>query len=168
MKTWEDTQNRFEQGVETALDRSSTNAMRRDLGKLVREFGPQAYRDGLEITGISRKLTESDWTEIEKLIDEHLEYVGARDLEQKVAGWQVQLWVNKTLKSFYYTGIRYGAPSARFRWTLGATEHCKSCLSLAGKELTVAEWDEIEMFPQSSRLACRGWFCGCSLKRVGD
>lgn len=59
----------------------------------------------------------------------------------------------------------------KFEWVLGATEeHCKDCAGYAGKIMTAREWHIIYRErghrPQSYELACKGFNCDCSLRRV--
>lgn len=48
-------------------------------------------------------------------------------------------------------------------WTLGNTEHCGSCLKLAGKVKRYSQWTAAGILPKVGALECGGWQCGCSL-----
>lgn len=49
-------------------------------------------------------------------------------------------------------------------WVLGATDHCATCLKMAGKVKRASQWSANGVLPQGSNLACGGWRCQCSLQ----
>ena len=61
----------------------------------------------------------------------------------------------------------YFGGKQRLEWVLGASEHCSSCLTLAGTVATADEWDIARgrgVYPKSNSLECGGFHCQCSLQ----
>lgn len=54
----------------------------------------------------------------------------------------------------------------KFTWVLGPTEHCSSCLKMAGKVKRASQWDAREIRPQHPDLECGGWRCQCQLQQT--
>lgn len=79
---------------------------------------------------------------------------------EKLAG-RLTLWAF-SLGELYHLGMLYNRSGRNKRWGLGNTEqHCSTCLGLDGVVLTVDEWEFLGIRPQSSKLACRGFYCDC-------
>lgn len=59
----------------------------------------------------------------------------------------------------------------KFRWTLGETDHCQSCLKLDGKVKRGSYWHERGILPRVHMawyLECQGFKCGCSLEETDE
>jgi len=54
-----------------------------------------------------------------------------------------------------------GQADPKLEWVLGPTEHCSTCLKLAGKVKRASTWEKSGWRPQSRALACGGWRCQC-------
>lgn len=51
----------------------------------------------------------------------------------------------------------------KLRWDLGPTEHCSSCLKVAGKVKRASQWAAADIRPQHPNLECGGHRCQCQL-----
>ncbi len=76
-----------------------------------------------------------------------------------------ELWVNR------YADARNQAKTlacgdSKLLWTVGPTEHCRDCLNYNGRVYKASMWARHEIRPQSSRLACHGFRCRCSLQKT--
>lgn len=79
--------------------------------------------------------------------------------------WRIDLWAHRYQEVVNEARIWFGGKT-RLIWVLGATEHCESCLSLAGIVAFAEEWDQSGIRPQhppNEFLACQGWRCDCHL-----
>lgn len=78
---------------------------------------------------------------------------------------RAEVWIGR------YEGIKTEArvmacADRKLRWTLGPTEHCRSCTKLAGKVKRASYWNEKGILPRihdAWYLECGGWRCQCQL-----
>ncbi len=56
----------------------------------------------------------------------------------------------------------------KYAWRLGDTDHCNTCLKLAGKVKRASAWDKFDIRPQSQRLECKGYKCQCSFEQTDE
>lgn len=49
----------------------------------------------------------------------------------------------------------------KLQWVLGAAEHCKDCLNLSGRVYRASIWRKYNLYPQNTRLQCKGFRCKC-------
>lgn len=75
---------------------------------------------------------------------------------------RLEMWGNKW-QAVYNQAVTYFGAKARLVWVLGPTEHCETCLKLAGIVAWAKEWEAADIRPQSRRLACGGYRCQCQL-----
>jgi len=47
-------------------------------------------------------------------------------------------------------------------------DSCEDCIDLDGKVYYASVWDKIGIYPRSSKLACFGEYCGCTLTETDD
>jgi hypothetical protein len=145
------------------------------------------YQDGLRAGGdLAAKLDKkakkdiATWrasqTEfVSKFVDDIVE----GEYTQQQISERANMWVNKSLNPLYYVALAVGAAKAirgladafgvvkkepLFMWVYDPRkEHCKDCLRLNGQIHTMKEYLKKGILPQSPRLACNGYNCGCSL-----
>jgi hypothetical protein len=77
---------------------------------------------------------------------------------------KAQQWVNKSINPLYYAGMEQGNVNQQYMWVVNpAKEHCKTCLKLNGQVHKLKEYIKRGLLPQSPKLECGGWECGCKL-----
>ena len=76
---------------------------------------------------------------------------------------RLSLWTNQFLAMRNFARMLVGG-NKKAIWILGPTEHCSSCLKLAGLVFRASEWRAAEVYPQSPDLECKGFKCQCQLK----
>lgn len=78
---------------------------------------------------------------------------------------RAEVWIGR------WQGVRSRAMAMacadrKLKWTLGAAEHCSSCLKLNGKIKRASFWNERGILPRvhnAPYLECGGWRCQCTL-----
>jgi hypothetical protein len=90
-----------------------------------------------------------------------------RDTTLRAASSRIPMWVNRYTEVVNTAKTMAGA-DRKLKWVLGPTEHCSSCLKLAGKVKRGSFWQASGIQPQSSSLACGGFNCKCSLQPTTD
>lgn len=57
----------------------------------------------------------------------------------------------------------------KLKWIMNPLkEHCSSCLKLNGRVYRASIWKKYNLYPKMSRLACRGFRCGCKFEVTND
>lgn len=147
------------------------------LRKVLRQYGTMAYRDGLIDGGvIDGEMDDEDRAELATLHTEQNAYIsdfgGAlfKDgITDTLADLKAELWWNKSVYKFYQRGLASADRNGMYEWVLGQTEqHCLTCASLAGQIHRMKEFAKRDLLPKSSRLACGGWYCDCSLAKTNQ
>jgi len=73
-------------------------------------------------------------------------------------------WVSKSVNTMYYIGLEAANRNKRFMWVVDPIkEHCVSCLKLNGQIHRMKDFIRTGLLPQSSKLVCGGYQCGCKL-----
>lgn len=89
----------------------------------------------------------------------------AEKLQTRLTLWVFRAaWVYEIGKNFGpRTAVQDGAlVTVTETFRTGPTEHCRTCLALDGATLTLAEWNELGLWPRHPGLACGGWNCLCT------
>jgi hypothetical protein len=77
---------------------------------------------------------------------------------------RADLWVNKSINPIYFKGIELANRNQRYMWVVNPVkEHCVTCLQLNGQVHRMKDFTRTGLLPQSSKLVCGGYQCGCSL-----
>lgn len=76
---------------------------------------------------------------------------------------RAQLWGSKGLDGIYNVGLTLGRGNKMMEFVLGPTEHCESCLALAGQVHRALTFLKAGLAPRSDRLNCGGFRCQCEL-----
>ena len=75
---------------------------------------------------------------------------------------RISLWVFGLLAAFAIGQEYVTNQQRRYIWRYDpAKDHCQDCANLNGVVLTAAEWRQLGIKPQSRKLACNGYQCGC-------
>lgn len=126
------------------------------------------------------QLSQAELAIIEQAIQTNLESIPG--LADSVTEWvdgdseninklirnRVILW-GKNIEGVYNQGfLRGGDDDEALAWRLGPADHCINCATLANLVMTRREWRNSGWFPQSPRLACGGWRCGCSFQSTDE
>lgn len=77
--------------------------------------------------------------------------------------WRLDLWANRWNEAINQAR-QLACRDQKLVWVLGPTEHCGSCLSMAGKVKRASQWAASDIRPQSGSLECGGFRCQCSLE----
>ena len=80
---------------------------------------------------------------------------------------RIATWSNQW-STAYNMGVML-CKDIKLEWLLGDTEHCKSCLKLAGYVKRASQWKKAGVGPQAGpdnelpnpKLECGGWQCDC-------
>lgn len=83
---------------------------------------------------------------------------------------RAEIWIGR------WEGVRTEARvlacrDKKLKWTLGPTEHCASCMKLAGQVRRASFWNEKGVLPRvhgSPFLACHGFRCQCTLEPTDE
>lgn len=141
---------------------------------LIREFGRQAYRDGLEDGGVDpTELSDDDNAEITRLIQNQNQYVTQlgeaiyKAITDAEATRKPAMWYNRSIAPFYEAGRLSANANGMYEWVIGRTEeHCKTCLAANGQRHRLKSWHRNGVLPQSNgakELLCKGFNCDCDL-----
>lgn len=139
----------------------------------LRRYGLVAFRDGMNDANYNpESMSAEELAAFRSWQSDQSSYVtnfGAEIFKQGITELEItaraSMWTNKSLDTIYWQGVAFGAPNKLYRWVLGDTEHCHTCLSLEGKARTMKDW-QATIMPRSSQLDCGGYNCGCSLVAV--
>lgn len=141
----------------------------------LRNYGTQAYKDGLEFNGVvGEDLSSADLSAITDWLAETSEYVtnfaddvfdgGVSEAQIRT---HVDMWANKSLRDIFNRGVLAADADAMMQWHYDpAKEHCDSCKKLHGQIHRMSAWVSRDLVPGSSELECKGFFCGCELRRT--
>lgn len=81
---------------------------------------------------------------------------------------RVRKWAVGILAA-YVMGTTFLESDPKMRWDWDpAKEHCKDCKRLNGQVHRASEWRKKGWLPQSNKLECSKWGCGCRLTRVDN
>jgi hypothetical protein len=169
-----DFEDAFAEAVKAVQDKTMN---RRRFGvvarALIKKYGRQAYTDGLEDGGISDpELSEDDYGTINTLTVEQSAYVTAF-ADTLFSGVEytpeirAEMWWNKSINPFYQAGTASADKNGLYEWVYDPEkEHCEDCLKMNGQVHRYRDYVKRDVMPQSNRLACKGFFCGCKLKKT--
>jgi len=135
----------------------------------------QAYLSGAADAGLlAIELTESMNKELEGFILREFDHVDNifRDIvDAKIDETPLEpllqrakMWANRWTEVWNAAKLSVSAEfGLRMLWTLGPTDHCETCLPLAGLVAFATEWETANLRPQGSMLVCGGFRCQCEL-----
>ena len=140
-----------------------------EMGYDVRDYLFQAYATGIKTCGTS-DLLPSDLEFLDEKISEQVEFVDgfadaviAANNANSVQS-RASLWAN-AYRKFTQFGRMNRCGDTRVIWRVNPSkEHCDSCLALDGLIFKLSDLKDADVYPQSSKLQCGGWRCGCDLE----
>ena len=149
---------------------------------LLRKWGLQAFRDGLEDGGVQPyaedgaplPLDASEQKAYTSWLAEQSAYVSRlsnelNTTEELNADYRASLWGNKSLMSIYQAGLISADKNGMYRWELGKTEkHCKDCSRLSGQVHRLKDYQRRRLLPNSDTLECTGMNCDCNLIKTTE
>lgn len=179
-KEWSSTVDSYVSDVKDAITAGNDgDVTRRRFGTLMRgllqRYGSQAFRDGMEASGVVEDTLDSD--ALTQLMNWQADQSGyVTDFANKVykdglsdAGIDshARMWGNKSLRAAWDLGLAYADADPMMEFVIGKTEaHCTDCLALNGVRMKKSKWASAKKKPKSSALKCGGFKCDCDLKRV--
>lgn len=134
----------------------------------------EAYRQTAERYGIAEDeftTTEQNW--IDNFIVEQMSQTGNFTdtiLENRKPNGKlttlldrVELWSNR-YNQVENNARTFFAENQKLVWSVtSGKKHCRNCGALDGYIKRASQWRDYPLEPQSSRLECGGYRCGCSL-----
>lgn len=141
--------------------------------------GEMAFDDGLRDGGADpleadavdradhrRKVAE--WLALQNtFVTNFVNDVADRRISPDQIPMRASMWVNKSLRSIYYVGLKDAAGEKFYSWGLGSTiAHCQSCLLLAGQVHKLKDWMRTGWMPGCTCLECKGYQCDCRLSET--
>jgi hypothetical protein len=77
---------------------------------------------------------------------------------------RARMWVNKSLNPLYYKSLDAAAGNSHWMWVVNPVkEHCETCVKMNGQIHKMKDYIKSGVLPQSPKLECGGYQCGCSL-----
>jgi hypothetical protein len=146
--------------------------------RAIREFGPEAFAEGLREGGVTAEdMDDDDKRVLAEWVSSQQSYVtpfagdvmaaaGDQSAKDAILG-RVDLWV-QSIETLGAQGAMSAKANAMVTWRLGPTEeHCDTCAGLDGQRHR-AKWftgnGYIPREPGSATLACQGFRCLCFLE----
>lgn len=164
-------QRNFEDAMNGVLANETRDKFVSDMQALVRNYGLQAYFEGIGATSERPQLTQEDIAAIRETYAAQVPYINsAADVlyANKETGNPIAWW-NMSIMPFYYAGLARVNAHKRYKWRLGRTEqHCPDCLRLNGQVHTLRAWQERKLTPPTSETECKGYRCDCTLEETTE
>ena len=162
-------------------DESTRRKFAAEIRSVLRKYGLQAYRDGMNEVGYDpESLSKKEFERFRNWQDEQSGYVtkfGAEVFKMGITPDEVSIranmWADVSLRGIYLGGITAGNGQQRLEWKLGKAErHCPDCLVLNGQVHTADEWEAKGLRPGNGMTICKQG-CDCDLvttdkKTVGN
>lgn len=148
------------------------------LSAMQRAF-EQAWTEGARTQGIEPdERTTEEQIRLDQMVAEQVTFIpGLADYVQthlKIDGFKlsqaqarIPMWTNRYNDVVNTAKVMAGGDK-KLKWVLGPTEHCSSCMKLAGKVKRGSVWTASGIQPQSRSLECGGYNCQCSLQPTTD
>lgn len=145
---------------------------------LLKQYGTEAYRDGLAAGGVTvDALDPEDSAEMARVFVEQAAYITGlteaayadKSLTPANAIGRAQMW-GKSLQEFVNAGLMSANANGMYRWDMGTfiEEHCPDCQRLSGQVHRLKTYTAHNVMPRSSKLACKGYRCGCKLTKTTE
>lgn len=145
---------------------------------LLKQYGTQAYRDGLASGGVTVDILDpEDSAEVSRVFVEQAGYInGLTDavytdkmLTPTNAISRAQMW-GKSLQEFLNAGLMSADRNGMYRWDMNPLieDHCVDCPRMDKQVHRLKTFTSRQIYPRSSKLACWGAYCGCTLTRTNE
>lgn len=142
----------------------------------------RGWREGAESMGVyPEDFTDDDNVIIESMVGNEQDYLDgiAGDIEAFIAEGghtdaefsdrfrnRATLWARGYQSAVDQAKLHFG-DKEKLEWVLGDSEEsCVTCLALNGIVAWAREWEEAQVLPGGSNLACGGWQCHCRLEKT--
>lgn len=156
-------------------DEISTRDFRSRMKNLIQREYTNAIKKGLDRgNSILSDLTDDDKALLDEMIEteqNHVNELVVSILDKRRASGsklrplrsQLELWSKRWL-GVEQRAFAIASKTKKLVWKWDARkEHCISCRALNGQVRKGAFWVKSGIWPQSSKLACFGLYCGCTL-----
>jgi hypothetical protein len=148
--------------------------VRSSLRASLAAHGREAYLDGLVAGGALREMTKVAERDLNKWRSQQNEFINKfagvilkGELSETDILNRAGMWVNRTLNPVYYMGLAEANGQQRYMWIYDPIkEHCADCLSLNGQVHRMKDYVKSGKLPQSPNLDCKGFNCGCDLRKT--
>jgi len=152
----------------------SRRRFRSTMRKAIISANREAWESGMAVCGMTTdEITRSEIRARSKAISQQLGFVGGftRDIvggrDKELQGFlnRSELWVNR------YNETRSLAQAMACKdlpgmWKIGKTDHCRSCQGFNGRVYRMSVWKENGALPQTRKLCCNGYACGCEIVKT--
>jgi hypothetical protein len=153
-----------------------TRAFNITMRSFLKNYGYQAYRDGLAQGGVYvETLDPEDNADYMRIFVDQSQYVPnlgqdalvKKTITQSNLYSRANMW-GKSLQAFLDGGMTNANKNAMYEWRYGLTEHCDDCLRLNGQVHRIRNWKARGLLPRASKLKCKGFNCKCQLVRTTE
>jgi hypothetical protein len=144
---------------------------------LLKQYGTQAYRDGLAAGGVTVDLLDpEDSAEVSRVFVEQAVYINGltdavyadKTLTLATAISRAQLW-GKSLQEFVNAGLMSANRNGMYRWDMNLlNDNCIDCKRMDKQVHRLRTFKRRGVMPRSSKLKCWGGYCGCKLTRTNE
>jgi hypothetical protein len=161
--------------------RFNSGVMRTAFRDELYQAGVKAYDDGLRAGGAdpadataidlaNRRRKVAEWLGLQnRYITDFVQEVSADNIERPDVSLRASMWVNKSLRSIYYVGLKDAAGEKKFRWQVGHTlKHCQTCALLNGQVHKLKDWLASGYTPGCTCLECKGFQCDCGFVQTEE
>ena len=137
-------------------------------GETFDEDNPEHWRILPELLSGSRLWVEVEISKAKRFLNSlFMTKQQVPDQTLRAASSRIPMWIN-TYRDVVNTAKLMAGANVKLIWVLGPTDHCSSCLKLAGKVKRKREWLSAGIQPQSRALECGGFNCQCSLQPTSE
>jgi len=155
------------------------------IGKITTVLSNQffaAWREGMAENGLDTKrdFTQAMADEISVLVNSELDHL--RDFalaiiearpNEKIDDMlnRGEMWANQYTKVVGIARVATANAGKRFKWIVGDTEHCETCLTLKDVVAKKEDWEALRargIYPKSWELKCHGVHCQCDIVPTDD
>jgi hypothetical protein len=144
---------------------------------LLKQYGTQAYRDGMMAGGVSVDLLDpEDSAEVARVFVEQASYINGlaeavyadKALTPATALSRASMW-GKSLQEFLNAGLMSANRNGMYRWDINPLlENCPDCKRLNGQVHRLKTWIARGLTPRCSKLRCKGFRCGCGFTKTSE
>jgi HK97 family phage portal protein len=140
-------------------------------------FAARAYIDGMQAGGVDDAPDEDDQKRIDELLSKQGAYTislaeaiySGDGLSEAQEAAKATLWVNKSLKPFYYAGVASADRNGMYMFAGDdGKESCITCRKLKGQIHRMKDWQRRALQPgvDKHNFICGGWQCQHNLVKV--
>lgn len=140
--------------------------------------GVKAYNDGVRDGGFDPNNLDADaqarrdrqvteWLALQNpYVNNLVDEISDGNVSREAMKSRSDMWVSKSLRTIYYTGLHQAAGEQVYGWRLGRTEeHCQTCLTASNQAHKLKDWLDAGIYPGSHSLKCKGYRCDCRFQK---